>query len=172
MKTKSKREAISKIKTSEKATTIHSEPSCSATPAPFALMGYASSPGQMTIPIPSPHAPADTRERVMANTTSNIHYHNQCSYPVFPMYPPNTVMPFVYWPQPNAFVPVPYPSSYRYIAPGSCITVQPYSSYYSHMSHNPLIPETLGTDEKQNGGSHEAKRESNSSSSSTDSREK
>ncbi|KAJ8567813.1 hypothetical protein K7X08_020021 [Anisodus acutangulus] len=40
-----------------------------------------------------------------------------------------------------------------------------------HMCHNPLIPESLGTNEKQNGGSDEAKRESNSSSSSTDSRE-
>ncbi|XP_049365420.1 uncharacterized protein LOC125830249 [Solanum verrucosum] len=165
---KSKREAISKSKTSEKATTIHSEPSCSAPPpAPFGLMGYASSPSQMTIPIPSPQAPADTRKLVMANTVPNIHYHNQCTYPVFPMYPPNSVTPFVYWPQPNAFAPFPYPSSYRYIAPGSCITLPPYSSYY-----NPLIPQTLGTDEKQNGALDEAKRESNSSSSSTDSREK
>uniref|UniRef100_M1A267 Uncharacterized protein n=1 Tax=Solanum tuberosum TaxID=4113 RepID=M1A267_SOLTU len=165
---KSKREAISKSKTSEKATTIHAEPSCSAPPpAPFGLMGYASSPSQMIIPIPSRQAPADTRKPVMANTAPNIHYHNQCAYPVFPMYPPNSVTPFVYWPQPNAIAPFPYPSSYRYIAPGSCITVHPYSSYY-----NPLIPQTLGTDEKQNGALDEAKRESNSSSSSTDSREK
>ncbi|XP_049396418.1 uncharacterized protein LOC125860492 [Solanum stenotomum] len=165
---KSMREAISKSKTSEKATTIHSEPSCSAPPpAPFGLMGYASSPSQMTIPIPSPQAPAYTRKPVMANTAPNIHYHNQCAYPVFPMYPPNSVPPFVYWPQPNAFSPFPYPSSYRYIAPGSCITLHPYSSYY-----NPLIPQTLGTDEKQNGALDEAKRESNSSSSSTDSRQK
>ncbi|KAK4340549.1 hypothetical protein RND71_039050 [Anisodus tanguticus] len=163
-KTKSKREAISKTKTSEKATTIHSEPSCSV---PFGLMGYASSS-----PSPMTQAPVDLTKPVMANTASNIHYHNQCSYPVFPMYPPNSVVSLVYWPQPNAFAPFPYPSSYRYIAPGSCISVQPYASYYNHMSQNPLIPETLGTDETQNGGSDEAKRESNSSSSSTDSREK
>ncbi|XP_010317662.2 uncharacterized protein [Solanum lycopersicum] len=165
---KVKREAISKTKTSEKATTIHSKPSCSAPPPePFGLMGYASSPSQMTIPIPSTQAPADTRKPEMANTAANIHYHNQCSYPVFPMYPPNSVMPFVYWPQPNAIAPFPYPSSYGYIAPGSCITLHPYSSYY-----NPFIPLTLGTDEKQNGALDEAKRESNSSSSSTDSRQK
>ncbi|XP_059282414.1 uncharacterized protein LOC132036167 isoform X1 [Lycium ferocissimum] len=162
-KTESKREAISKTKTSEKATTIHSEPSCSApSPAPFGLMGYASPPSPVT------QAPVDMTRPVMANTASNILYHNQCSYPVFPMYPPNSVMPLVYWPQPNAFAPFPYPSSYRYIAPGSCISGQPYSYY----SHHPLIPETLGTGEKQNGGSDEAKRESNSSSSSTDSRKK
>ncbi|XP_055826096.1 uncharacterized protein LOC129894424 [Solanum dulcamara] len=173
-KTKSKREAISKSKTSEKATTIHSDPSCSAPPpAPFGLMGHASSPSQMTKPIQAPpHAPADMQKPVMVNTASNIHYLNQCSYPVFPIYPPNSVMPFVYWPQPNAFVGFPYPSSYRYIAPTSCISVHPYSSYYSHMSYHPLIPETLGTEEKQNGALDEAKRESNSSSSSTDSREK
>ncbi|MCD7451040.1 hypothetical protein HAX54_009405 [Datura stramonium] len=171
-KSKSKREAISKMKTSEEipSPTIHSEPLCSAPPPkPFGLMGYTSSPSQMTIPIMSYQAPEDTREPVMANTASIIHYHNQCSYPVIPIYPTNSVMPFVYWPQPNAFTPFPYPSSYRYIAPGSCIPVQTYSSYYSHMCHNPLIPETLGT-EKQNGASNEAKRESNSSSSSTDSR--
>ncbi|KAK4368330.1 hypothetical protein RND71_012122 [Anisodus tanguticus] len=183
-KTRSKSEAISKIKTSEKATTIHSEPSFSA---PFGLMGYASSPSPMTqAPVdmtkpvmantasntsPMTHAPIDMTKPVMANTTSNIHYHNQCSYPVFPMYPPNSFVPFVYWPQPNVYAPFPHHSSYRYIAPGSCISVQPYS-YYSHMCHNPLIPESLGTNEKQNGGSDEAKRESNSSSSSTDSREK
>ncbi|KAJ8531589.1 hypothetical protein K7X08_027023 [Anisodus acutangulus] len=163
-KTKSKREAISKTKTSEKATTIHSEPSCSV---PFGLMGYASSS-----PSPMTQAPVDLTKPVMANTASNIHYHNQCSYPVFPLYPPNSVVSLVYWPQPNAFAPFPYPSSYRYIAPGSYISVQPYASYYNHMSQNPLIPETLGTDETQNGGSDEAKRESNSSSSNTDSREK
>lgn len=164
-KTKSKREAISKSKTSQKATTIQSEPPSSAPPpAPFGLMGYASSPSHMTIPIPSPQAPVDLQKPVTANT---IHYHNQCSYPVFPMYPPNSVIPFVFCPQPNTFAPFPYPPSYRYIAPGTCISVQPYCSYY-----NPLISETLGTDEKQHGALAEAKRESNSSSSSTDSTEK
>lgn len=165
---RSKRVAISKSKTSEKATTIHSEPSYSAPPpAPFGLMGYASSPNQMAIPIPSPQAPLDSRKPVTVNTTSNIRYHNQCCYPIFPMYPPNAVIPFVHWPQPNTFASFPYPSSYGYMAPGTCISVQPYCSYY-----NPPISETLGTDEKHNGALDEAKRESNSSSSSTDPREK
>nr|XP_009769825.1 PREDICTED: uncharacterized protein LOC104220621 [Nicotiana sylvestris] len=169
-KSKSKREAISKSKTSEKATIIHSEPSCSATPAPFGLMNFASSPSQINIAVPSSQAPVDMPKPVMANTASNIPYHNQCSYPVVPMYPPHSVVPLVYWPQRNVFPTCPYPSSYRYIAPGSCISVNPYS-YYGHLCSNPLIPETLRT-EKQNGRSDDAERESNSSTSSTDSREK
>lgn len=169
-KRKSKRETISKKKTSEKATIIHSEPSCSASPAPFGLMNYASTSSQMNISIPSSQAQANMPKPVMANTASNIPYHNQCSYPVVPMYPPHSVVPLVYWPQRNVFPTCPYPSSYRYIAPGSCISVNPYS-YYGHLCSNPLIPETLRT-EKQNGRSDDAERESNSSTSSTDSREK
>ncbi|OIT37621.1 PREDICTED: uncharacterized protein LOC109240506 [Nicotiana attenuata] len=160
-KTKSKREAISKSKTSEKATIIHSEPSSSAPPTPSGLMN---------ISIPSSQAQADMSKPVLANIASNIPYHNQCAYPVLPIYPPNSVVPLVYWPQPNVFPTFPYPSSYRYIAPGSCISINPYS-YYGHLYSNPLNPETLGT-EKQNGRSDDAQRESNSSTSSTDSREK
>lgn len=153
-------------------------PSSSANPAHFGLMGYTSFHSHAMAAFQSMPSQTSTDATLISNpvvpgTATNVSYHNQAPFHVFPQQPANAFLPMMYWPPPNTFPPRPYPSTYGFQSFPSTsnymsIHQQP---YYSHSSSNPYIPKTVEGIQKNGMTLEEADSDSDSSSSSTDAKE-
>ncbi|XP_035544093.1 uncharacterized protein LOC108982310 isoform X2 [Juglans regia] len=156
-----------------------SKPSSSAAPTQFGLMGYTSIhtqamaalqafPSQTSVDAPQISNP------MIPSTATNVSYRNQTPYHVFPHQPANSFLPMVYWPPPNSFLPRPYSSTYGFHSfPSTANYISIHQQpYYSNPSSTPFIPKTVGgTQEINNVALEEAGTDSDSSSSSTDTKE-
>lgn len=132
-----------------------------------AMAAFQSMPSQT-----SPDAPPISNP-VVPGTATNVSYHNQTPFHVFPQQPANAFLPMMYWPPPNTFPPGPFPSTYGFQSFPSAanyisIHQQP---YYNHSSSNPFIPKTVGGTQNNRETLEEADSDSDSSSSSTDPKE-
>ncbi|KAG7962887.1 hypothetical protein I3843_09G089600 [Carya illinoinensis] len=180
--TKSRRKQTisnSKPNNLKRSSVQQTKPSSSAAPTQFGLMGYTSIhtqamaalqaiPSQTSVDAPQISNP------MIPSTATNVSYRNQTPYHVFPHQPANSFLPMIYWPHPNSFLPGPYSSTYGFHSFPSTtnyisIHQQP---YYSNPSSTPFVPKTVGgTQEINNVALDEAATDSNSSSSSTDTKE-
>nr|GMC87924.1 uncharacterized protein LOC109167286 [Ipomoea batatas] len=169
-KQKSKKHTTTSGNLDEKTSAVKSPPPHSDQ---FELTGYASNLTNATFSpkLTSSQVPTDVQPLSNPMITSpNTNTLTQSSYPFLPAYPTNSFVPMVYWHPANPFQLYPYPSGYRYPPPGNYLSIHPHQ-YYSHPPSNPPIPKLPG-----NGRNHTApeiaEKDSNSSSSSKESRKK
>jgi hypothetical protein len=104
---------------------------------------------------------------------SNVSYHNQTPYHVFPQQQANGFLPIMYWPPPNPFPPGRYPSTYGFPSfPSTANYISIHQQpYYSHPSSSPFTPNKVAGTQKNNAALVEADSDSDSSSSSIDPKE-
>ncbi|KAI9197538.1 hypothetical protein LWI28_000328 [Acer negundo] len=156
-----------------------STPSCSVPPSQFGQMGYASiqthamAAAFQSMPSQTHADTSLVSNQVITNTGTNLSYHNQSPYHIFPSQPANTFMPMIYWPPPNAFPPGPFPTAYGYRSfpsTANYISIHP-QPYSYHPSCSPFIPKTVEGSGKNNVASEEADSDSDSTSSSSEPKE-
>ncbi|KAL5842513.1 hypothetical protein ACOSQ3_013116 [Xanthoceras sorbifolium] len=155
-----------------------STPSSSVPPSQFGLMGYASIQTHALAAFQS--MPSQTHSetplvsnQVITNSGTNVSYHNQTPYHIFPPQPANTFMPMIYWPPPNAFPSCPFPTTYGYQSFPSAanyISIHP-QPYSNHPSCSPFIPKTVESSGKTNVALEEADSDSDSSSNCSEQKE-
>ncbi|XP_026448193.1 uncharacterized protein LOC113348579 [Papaver somniferum] len=86
----------------------------------------------------------------IAGSSPNISYHTgqtPSPFPIIPGHPPNSFMPMMYWPHPNAFQSCPFPSSYGYrsFPQSSNYMTLPPQPFYGH----PFMTRTVKRTEKK-----------------------
>ncbi|OVA10536.1 hypothetical protein BVC80_8987g7 [Macleaya cordata] len=150
---------------------IPSVPSSSVPSTQFGLMGYTSlqTHAMAAFQAMPSHTQTDTppiSNPSIAGPGANISYHTgqtPAPFPIIPPHPPNTFIPMMYWPHPNAFPSCPFPSSYGYRSfPHSAnyISMHP-QPYYGH----PFMANAVEGTEKKDAALEEANSDSDSSSS-------
>lgn len=123
--------------------------------------------------IPSQTA-VDAPQMMIPSTATNVSYHNQTPYHVFPHQQANSFLPMIYWPPSNPFLPGPYSSTYGFHSfPSTANYISIHQQpYFSNPPSTPFIPKTVGgTQEINNVALKESGTDSDSSSSSTDTKE-
>ncbi|RZC50683.1 hypothetical protein C5167_019124 [Papaver somniferum] len=144
----------SKSQNTPRALSIPSVPS-SSVPSQFGLMGYTTLQNHAMASfqgIPS-HTQTDIppiSNAQIAGSSPNISYHTgqtPSPFPIIPGHPPNSFMPMMYWPHPNAFQSCPFPSSYGYrsFPQSSNYMTLPPQPFYGH----PFMTRTVKRTEKK-----------------------
>ncbi|KAF5729051.1 hypothetical protein HS088_TW21G01208 [Tripterygium wilfordii] len=177
LKGKKQTNHVNKPANSQKSSALQYEPSNTAPPAQFGLMGYNpihAQPVASFLPMPS-LSPAEISaipKPVITGSVSTVPHSNQTPYHMFPPQPPSVFMPMIYWPPPSAFPPSSYLSTYGYQSfpsIGSYMSTHP-QPYYNP-SCSPFIPKMVEDHKKTDIAPEEASTDSASSSSSTEPQE-
>ncbi|KAJ6367479.1 hypothetical protein OIU78_000105 [Salix suchowensis] len=153
-----------------------SAPSTSAPPTPFEHMGYSLMQAHamaafQSIPYQAPPETPPVPGQVI--NSPNVSYHNQTPYHMFPPHAANSFMPMIYWSAPNAFPSSPYASAYGYRpfpSTANYISIH-HQPYHSHPSLCSLIPKVPEKNEKNEVTLKESDTGSDSSSSSTETKD-
>ncbi|KAJ6401923.1 hypothetical protein OIU84_014076 [Salix udensis] len=153
-----------------------SAPSSSAPPTPFGHMGYSLMQAHamaafQSIPYQAPPENPSVPGQVI--NSPNVSYHNQTPYHMFPPHAANSFMPMIYWSAPNAFPSSPYASAYGYRpfpSTANYISIH-HQPYHSHPSLCSLIPKVPEKNEKNEVTLKESDTGSDSSSSSTETKD-
>ncbi|KAJ6767348.1 hypothetical protein OIU79_023169 [Salix purpurea] len=153
-----------------------SAPSTSAPPTPFGHMGYSLMQAHamaafQSIPYQTPPETPSVPGQVI--NSPNVSYHNQTPYHMFPPHAANSFMPMIYWSAPNAFPSSPYASAYGYRPfPSTANYISIHNQpYHSHPSLCSLIPKVPEKNEKNEVTLKESDTGSDSSSSSTETKD-
>ena len=172
-KNKKQTNSTGKPQNLQKPSILQPSPSTSTPVTQFGLMGYTSIHTQAIASFQSmtSHTPVDTLQAssnpLVTSSGSDISFHNQTPYPLFPPQPANAFLPMLYWPPPNTFPPCPFPPSYGYQSypnTGNYVPIHP-QPYYSQPSCNPFIPKMVENRRKNEMASEEGDSDSDSSSS-------